>query len=238
MRKRYNLKIHFPAWITSLFPSAIWCMPAKKKTVYLTFDDGPIPDITPKVLAILKKYNIKATFFCVGENVQKHPAIYQQIINQGHAVGNHTFNHIRGFKVKNKNYLNNIEKAGKLIESNLFRPPHGTLKKTQYNSIIKKYKLIMWDVISCDYDPRLTPKQCYNNVIDFVRNGSIITFHDSIKAKNNVLNALPLVIEKLIEEGYLFSKIEFPKSQTVKMRTVPNQLHSMKKSINRLLKGA
>jgi hypothetical protein len=127
--------------------------------------------------------------------------------------------------------LNNIEKAGKLIESNLFRPPHGTLKKTQYNSIIKKYKLIMWDVISCDYDPRLTPKQCYNNVIDFVRNGSIITFHDSIKA-------LPLGIEKLIEEGYLFSKIEFPKSQTVKMRTVPNQLHSMKKSINRLLKGA
>lgn len=238
MGKKVDLRVHFPRWITRMFPSAIWYLPKTEKTLYLTFDDGPIPEVTPQVLEILDAYDIKATFFCVGDNVTKYPELYQEVLKKGHSVGNHTHNHIQGLKTSNHKYLRNIETAGKYIKSNLFRPPHGSLKRMQYHSVIRKYKLIMWDVISCDYDPRLTPDQCFSNVIDFVRNGSIITFHDSIKAKKNVLETLPRCIDYLLNEGYKFEKIEFKEEYPLKIKSSPKHLKSLKYNINRLLKGA
>ena len=238
MSKRINLRVHLPGWMTSMFPEAIWRIPSEEKVVYLTFDDGPVPEVTPQVLDILESNNIKATFFCVGDNVAKHPELFKQIKQSGHSVGNHTYNHVRGFKTKNAKYIDNIEKADKLIKSSLFRPPHGTLKKLQYNTVIKKYWLIMWDVISCDYDPNLTPDQCLSNVTDFVQNGSIITFHDSIKAKNNVLKVLPEAIAFLKKEGYSFRKIEFPAKRPVHLKYKSIFANKKKQSINRLLKGA
>lgn len=238
MAKRVDLRVHFPGWITKLFPSAIWRMPTGEKTVYLTFDDGPVPDVTPQIIDILDRYNIKATFFCVGENVNRHPYLYDLIKEKGHSMGNHTYNHLQGLKTTNRRYLMNIEKAAKVINSNLFRPPHGSLKRAQYLSVIRKYKLIMWDVISCDYDPRLTPSACTKNVIDFVQDGSIITFHDSIKAKKNVLKALPACIEHLLDKGYQFKPIEFTSDKPFKLQPVPRQLQSLKYNINRLLKRA
>jgi len=238
MGKPINLRVHLPKWITSMFPSAIWCIPTGEEVLYLTFDDGPVPEVTPHILAILRKYNLKATFFCVGENVSKYPEIFNQIKEDGHSVGNHTQNHLRGFKTSNQAYTENIEKANHLIKSNMFRPPHGTLNPTQYQTIIQKYKLVMWDVVSCDYDPKLTPEKCFKNVVDFVKDGSIITFHDSIKAKNNVLSALPSTIEYLLGKGYQFRKIEFPKNEPHKILHLPNELSKKKKRLFNLSKGA
>jgi peptidoglycan-N-acetylglucosamine deacetylase len=213
MVKRKDFRVHLPVWITSAFPEAIWQMPAGEKKVYLTFDDGPIPEVTYKVLDILREHQIKATFFCVGENVYKHPEIFEQIIEEGHSVGNHTYNHLRGIKCSDSVYYANVETANRLIGSNLFRPPHGIMKGVQFRYLSRKYKIIMWDVISCDYDPKLTPEHCFCNVVDFIRDGSIVTFHDSIKAEKNVLGSLPRVIEYLKGEGYSFDKIEFPMSR-------------------------
>ena len=238
MSKQKNLKVHLPEWVTRLFPDAIWLIPTGEKVVYLTFDDGPIPEVTPKVLDILNEKGIKATFFCVGENVYKYPELFNRIKKEGHSVGNHTYNHLQGLKCSAKDYWANIEKANELIRSNMFRPPHGWLKRIQYWSIIRKYKLVMWDVISCDYDTRLTPNQCFHNVIDFVRDGSIITFHDSLKAEKNVLEALPKTIDYLAAEGYSFRKIEFPKIYPLKKSIVPQKIQNMRDSINKLLKGA
>jgi peptidoglycan-N-acetylglucosamine deacetylase len=215
MGKRYNFRVQLPVWFTRFYPEASWRLPNGEKVVYLTFDDGPVPGVTVAVLNLLKKYGIKGTFFCVGENVYKYPEIFQQIREEGHAVGNHTYNHIHGLKNTNTTYFENIEKADKLIRSDLFRPPYGLLKGSQYWVIKAKFNIIMWDVISCDYDPSLKPEQCFRNVIDFVRDGSIITFHDSFKSEKNVLTALPLVIEKLMKEGYSFKKIEFTKTRPI-----------------------
>ncbi len=213
MAKRRNLKVQLPNWFTRMFPDAIWRMPSDEKAVYLTFDDGPIPSVTTEVLEILNDYNIKATFFCVGENAYRNPEVFKQIIDDGHAVGNHTFNHLQGIKYSDQYYLKNIEKAGDIIGSNLFRPPHGLMRRSQYQKLSNLYTIVMWDVISCDYDQNITPDQCFHNVVDFVRNGSIITFHDSLKAEQNVLSTLPRVIEYLKAEGYVFKKIEFPKTK-------------------------
>lgn len=238
MSKRINLKVHLPKWITKLFPLAVWTIPTGEKVVYLTFDDGPIPEVTPQVLDILKEKNIKATFFCVGENVWRYPELFEQIKDEGHHVGNHTYNHLQGIKCSRKYYIDNIEKANNLIGSNMFRPPHGLMKQSQYYSILNKYKIVMWDVISCDYDPDLSPENCYKNVIDFVKDGSIITFHDSIKAENNVLNALPRVIDHLHEEGYIFKKIEFPGLKPIKSATVQEKFQEIRHNINKLIKRA
>lgn len=213
MVKRQNLKVQLPNWFTRMFPDAIWRMPSGEKSVYLTFDDGPIPTVTTEVLQILKEYNIKATFFCVGENAYKNPEVFKQIVEDEHAVGNHTFNHLQGIKYSDQYYIDNVEKAGKIIGSNLFRPPHGLLRRSQYQKLSKLYTIVMWDVISCDYDAKVSADQCFRNVVDFVRDGSIITFHDSIKAEQNVLSTLPRVIEYLQKEGYQFKKIEFPKTK-------------------------
>ncbi|MDP4184212.1 MAG: polysaccharide deacetylase family protein [Bacteroidota bacterium] len=204
-----KLQVHLPSWITNWFPAAVWKIPTENKEVYLTFDDGPIPEVTPRVLQLLREENVPATFFCVGENVSKHPEVFGQILDDGHMTGNHTYNHLQGLKTSKKEYYNNVEKANRLIGSNLFRPPHGWLRRAQYKKLSKKYKIIMWDAISCDYNPAVSPKECLRNVLDYVRPGSIITFHDSIKAEKNLFETLPKVIRMLKEQGYTFRKIEF-----------------------------
>jgi len=174
------------------------------KVVYLTFDDGPVPEVTPLVLDILDEYGIKATFFCVGENVMKYPDIYNDILARGHKTGNHTFNHLKGFWTKNDEYVENVQKASEYIQSNLFRPPHGQLKGKQRKQLQNDYKIVMWDIITHDYNRSLQPETVFNNVRKRVRNGSIIVFHDSMKAKNNMLTALPRTIEYLNSQGFKY----------------------------------
>ena len=226
---RINLRVRLPKFITNWFPKAVWNIPGESKVVYLTFDDGPHPEITNYVLDILEKENIKATFFCVGENVFKYPEVFQKIIENGHVVGNHTYNHLQGMKTKNYAFFKNIEKADKLINSNLFRPPHGWLSREQYKFLSLKYKIIMWDVISCDYDKNLSGNRVVNNVLNFVRPGSIITFHDSLKAEKNLYHALPIVIRELKKQGYSFEKIEFEKIKNLYSHSIINQVLNRRK---------
>lgn len=193
-----------PKVFRALYPGAIWRMDPKERAVYLTFDDGPIPEITPWVLDLLDKYEIKATFFLVGDNVRKHPEEFKMILERGHRVGNHTFNHIRGFEYSRKNYLDNTEKANELIKSDLFRPPHGHMRAYQYYALRKNYKIVMWDLVTRDYSNKLNGGQVFEKVKHYVRNGSIITFHDSLKSEQNMKYALPRSIEWLLEQGYQF----------------------------------
>lgn len=196
-----------PKIFRMLYPDAMWRIPQKNKTVYLTFDDGPIPDITPWVTDLLEHYGVKATFFLVGDNVRKHPQEFQLLKDMGHTVGNHTFNHLQGFKFTAEEYMANINKADELIHSPLFRPPHGHLTFRQYNLIRQHYKIVMWDLVTRDYSRRQNERQVFANVERYVRNGSIITFHDSIKAEKNMKYALPKTIEMLLEEGYSFDTL-------------------------------
>lgn len=193
-----------PQFLRILYPKAIWRMNKNEKAVYLTFDDGPIPVVTPWVLDLLDKYKIKATFFMVGDNVRKHPEEFQMVVNRGHRIGNHTFNHIRGFDYKGDSYLENTDKANAYLKTNLFRPPHGYMSRKQYRTLKDKYKIIMWDLVTRDYNRKLNGKQVLGKVKKYVRNGSIITFHDSIKSEENLKYALPRAIEWLQEQGYEF----------------------------------
>ena len=193
-----------PKLLRWLYPRALWRMDKNVKAVYLTFDDGPIPEITPWVLDVLDKYNIKATFFLVGDNVRKHPEEFKMIVERGHRVGNHTFNHISGLKYLSYNYLENTNKADELINSKLFRPPHGWMRWGQYMVLSHRYTVVMWDLVTRDYSKRLNGRQVLRNVKKYVRNGSIITFHDSIKSEKNLKYALPRAIEWLLEQGYEF----------------------------------
>ena len=193
-----------PKLLRWLYPRALWRMDKNVKAVYLTFDDGPIPNITPWVLDLLDKYNIKATFFLVGDNVRKHPEEFKMIVERGHRVGNHTFNHISGLKYLSYNYLENTNKADELINSTLFRPPHGWMRWGQYMVLSHRYTVVMWDLGTRDYSKRLNGRQVLRNVKKYVRNGSIITFHDSIKSEKNLKYALPRAIEWLLEQGYEF----------------------------------
>ena len=195
--------IEQPPWIyRAIFRGSIWRIPEKEKCVYLTFDDGPIPEITPWVLDILDIHGVKATFFCVGDNVHKYPDIFQQVLERGHRVGNHTYNHVQGIRFQTKNYLKNIEKAAGFIHSDLFRPPHGHMRLAQLHALRQKYKVIMWDVITRDYSPHMTAQDVLNVVKKYTRNGSIIVFHDSLKAVERIKTALPQSIEWLLDEGY------------------------------------
>ena len=193
-----------PLLLRWMYPRAFWRMNKNEKAVYLTFDDGPIPEITPWVLDLLDKYHIKATFFLVGDNVRKHPEEFKMIIERGHRVGNHTYNHIQGLKYLSYNYLENTNKADELIQSNLFRPPHGWMRWAQYMVLRNRYTIVMWDLVTRDYSKRLNGKQVLGKVKKYVRNGSIITFHDSIKSEKNLKYALPRAIEWLLEQGYEF----------------------------------
>ena len=193
-----------PKLLRWLYPRALWRMDKNVKAVYLTFDDGPIPEITPWVLDVLDKYNIKATFFLVGDNVRKHPEEFKMILERGHKVGNHTFNHISGLKYLSYNYLANTNKADELIKSKLFRPPHGWMRWGQYMVLSHRYTVVMWDLVTRDYSKRLNGRQVLDHVKKYVRNGSIITVHDSIKSEKNLKYALPRAIEWLLEQGYEF----------------------------------
>lgn len=195
-----------PKFFRALYPSAIFRMNPQEHAIYLTFDDGPIPEVTPWVLDLLDMYMVKATFFMVGDNVRKHPGVYQMVVERGHKVGNHTFNHIKGFEYFRKSYLANTQKTQELLNTDLFRPPHGHMSVTQYRLLKKYYKIIMWDVVTRDYSSKLKGPQVLANVMRYTRNGSIITFHDSLKSWNNgnLQYALPKAIEFLIEEGYEF----------------------------------
>lgn len=179
-----------------------------EKAVYLTFDDGPIPVVTPWVADLLGHYGIKATFFMVGDNVRKHPQEFKLVVDAGHRVGNHTFNHLKGLFTDTLEYIENVEKADALIHSNLFRPPHGMLRRSQYKELSKRYQFVMWDLVTRDYSKRMNGEEVLANVKKYVRNGSIITFHDSLRSEENLKYALPRAIEWLLEQGYEFKLFE------------------------------
>lgn len=197
-----------PGFVRNLFPKALWRMNPDEKAVYLTFDDGPIPVITPWVVDLLGRYGIKATFFMVGDNVRKHPQEYKLVVDAGHRVGNHTFNHLKGLFTDTREYVENVEKGDALIHSNLFRPPHGMLRHSQYKELSKRYQFVMWDLVTRDYSKRLCGEEVLENVKRLVRNGSIITFHDSLRSEENLKYALPRAIEWLLEQGYEFKVFE------------------------------
>lgn len=190
-----------------LFPETVWRIPMKHKAVFLTFDDGPIPEVTPWVLDLLDHYGIKATFFCVGDNVRKHPETFRMVVERGHSVGNHTMHHLQGAKVTTARYVADIMEAHALIDSPLFRPPHGLIRWKQADAIKDNMRIIMYDLVTRDYSKKLTGEQVLDNVRRYVRNGSIITFHDSLKSESNLRYALPRAIEWLKENGYQFLPI-------------------------------
>ncbi len=191
-----------------LFPEAIWRIKRKKrKVVYLTFDDGPIPEVTPWVLDLLDEYGVKATFFLVGDNVARSPKLFEEIKLRGHGYGNHTMNHLQGFKVTRKRYMRNITEASYLIDSTLFRPPHGLICWSQAKAIKDRYNIVMYDLVTRDYSKKLSGEQVLANVKRYTRNGSIIVFHDSLKAEKNLRYALPRAIQWLKEQGYEFDAI-------------------------------
>lgn len=190
-----------------LYPKAVWKVETTSPTLYLTFDDGPIPGLTEWVLDTLKHYNVKATFFCVGENIANNRSVFERIINEGHQVGNHTYNHVKGFKTKTIDYLANTERCESLTGTKLFRPPYGQLKKSQYQQLLfNGYKIIMWDVISYDYE-KIKPETCLKNVTKNVKNGSIILFHDNVKAESRIKYALPKTIEHFLKLNYKFAAL-------------------------------
>ena len=192
-----------------LFPEGVWRIKRKRrKIVYLTFDDGPIPEVTPWVLDMLDHYGIKATFFLVGDNVRRHPELLEEIKKRGHSWGNHTMNHLQGFKERSHIYLRNIKEADDLIDSPLYRPPHGIMRWGQAKVIKDHSNIIMYDLVTRDYSKKLNGEQVLNNVKRFARNGSIIVFHDSLKAERNLRYALPRAIEWLKQEGYEFAPID------------------------------
>lgn len=187
-----------------LYPLALWRMDRHERSVYLTFDDGPIPQVTPWVLSVLRHYNIKATFFMVGDNVRKHPEEFAQVVAEGHRIGNHTYNHIGGLRHGIRSYLANVEKANNLLHTDLFRPPHGWMKWGQYIAVRRRYRVVMWDLVTRDYSTRLNGRDVLFNVRRYARPGSIITFHDSLKSEDKLLYALPRSIEWLLSQGYSF----------------------------------
>ena len=198
-----------PKLAKSLFPDLIWDLPSKEKVIYLTFDDGPTPVITDWTLDVLKQYNAKATFFCIGKNVDEHPTIFKRILNEGHSIGNHTHNHLKGWKTSTKKYLNNIENSQLLTHnSKLFRPPYGQIKPKQAKRLIQLgYKIIMWKVLSMDWEHSISKEKCFENVINNTSSGDIVVFHDSVKAVKNMQYALPKVLEYFSEKGFEFKRI-------------------------------
>ncbi|NII23842.1 polysaccharide deacetylase family protein [Pseudoflavitalea sp. X16] len=206
-----------PWLLKKLYSRCTWHIPSREKTIYLTFDDGPHPTVTPYVLDVLQQYKAKATFFCIGKNVVEHPAIYRRILDEGHRTGNHTHNHLNGWKVKNDQYINNIIEAAKHIDSNLFRPPYGRITQFQvkilsgiaaYKGSGRNLQIIMWDVLSGDFDQSLSAETCTVNVINKTRPGSIVVFHDSEKAFPRMKDALPRMLKYFSGKGFRFEVIQ------------------------------
>ena len=210
--KLHWVKTHWT--IKKLFSNYVWDIPNMENKVYLTFDDGPTPEITQWTLNQLKNYNAKATFFCIGDNIRKYPEVFKEVVKEGHSIGNHTFNHLNGWKTNTQNYIENAKlfekEYGKLSTENckLFRPPYGKITPSQ-SKILRKmgYKIIMWDVLSVDFDVTITPEQCLENVLQNVKSGSIIVFHDSVKAFANLEYVLPRTLEFLEQKGFVCAKL-------------------------------
>jgi peptidoglycan/xylan/chitin deacetylase (PgdA/CDA1 family) len=210
-----------PLLLKWYYPSLLWNKSRTEKVIYLTFDDGPIPNVTDFVLKTLKAFNAKATFFCIGDNIVKHPDVFDRVKNDGHSIGNHTFNHLKGWITDDETYINNALKCQTLTKTNLFRPPYGRIKKSQIKSLHSaiynfqlqakttnlKSQIVMWDVLSGDFDITLSPDKCYQNVVRHTKNGSIIVFHDSLKAFDRLEYALPKVLAYFSKLGYKFSSL-------------------------------
>ena len=207
--------------IKRIFPNYVWDIPNRENKIYLTFDDGPTPEITEWTLEQLKKYDAKATFFCIGNNIEKHPDIFQKIIDDNHAVGNHTFNHLKGWETDTNEYVENTRRCSLLMREKgkgisdkgaafeLFRPPYGKIKTSQSRTLRRLgYKIIMWDVLSRDFDKTITPEKCLDNVLQHIESGSIIVFHDSVKAAQNLKYVLPKTLTFLKEKGFVCAKID------------------------------
>ncbi len=199
-----------PFWLRALYPQLVWRFPGKEKVIYLTFDDGPHPVATDFALEQLKKFDAKATFFCIGKNVQDNGELYNRILQEGHATGNHTYSHVNGWKVNDELYKTEIEQTAKLVNSNLFRPPYGRIKRSQIKQLQTpnpKLQTIMWDVLSADFDTRLTGDACLRYVLYHTKPGSIVLFHDSEKAWPRMQYALPKMLEHFTRQGYRFEAI-------------------------------
>ncbi|WP_316851091.1 polysaccharide deacetylase family protein [Pedobacter agri] len=214
--------IKSPLLLKWYYPSLLWNKSRTEKVIYLTFDDGPIPNVTDFVLKTLKAFNAKATFFCIGDNIVKHPEVYAHVINDGHAVGNHTFNHLKGWKTDDETYIENTLMCQQLTRTNLFRPPYGRIKKSQVHSlkslVLDQSKsrlstsstglqIVMWDVLSGDFDINLSPEKCCQNVIKHTENGSIVVFHDSLKAFDRLEYTLPRALKYFSDKGFTFSSL-------------------------------
>jgi len=196
-----------PSIFQNYFPNFTWRIPTTEKVLYLTFDDGPTPDITPWVLKQLAAYNAKATFFSIGEQIEQSPTLFQQVISEGHSVGNHSYSHPNGWATDSISYFHNVRHCARLINSSLFRPPFGRLMPKQAQFLQRHYRIIMWDVLSGDFDPNITKEKCLSNVVRNAKAGSIIVFHDSKKAKEKLEFTLPQVLQHFSEEGYQFAAL-------------------------------
>lgn len=209
-----------PTVVKKLLPDYIWEVPTTEKVIYLTFDDGPTPEITNWTLNTLKQFNAQATFFCIGNNIKKYPEIFHNILDEGHAIGNHSNTHSKGWQTNKKDYVSDIQTCQNVIHSEfkkrshsehkLFRPPYGQIKPKQGKALLDlNYKIIMWNVLSFDWDNAVSPETCLNNVISKTQPGSIIVFHDSVKASKNLKYVLPKVLEHFKEKKYIFKRLEF-----------------------------
>ena len=197
-----------PFYLKTVYPSLIWDI-KKKNTLYLSFDDGPIPFVTEEILNMLRAYNASATFFCIGENIRQNRNIFEKLKIDGHAIGNHTFHHLNGWKTDLEKYVEDVKLCNAEYSTQLVRPPYGRIGYQQIQELKKHYKIIMWDVLSGDFDTELDATKCTKNVIENAVDGSIVVFHDSVKAKDRVLKSLPLVLEHFSKEGFVFDKMEF-----------------------------
>jgi peptidoglycan/xylan/chitin deacetylase (PgdA/CDA1 family) len=199
-----------PLLLKALYPKLLWDGGGNSRSIFVTFDDGPIPIVTPFVLNILKQYNAKATFFCIGDNVRKHPEVFEQVKQAGHAIGNHTFNHLNGWHTDDETYLDNFLQADGLIGSKLFRPPYGRIKRSQIKLLQEAkpgIKIVMWNVLSADFDAATSPEKCLDNVVKNVKGGEIVLFHDSLKARDRMEYALPRALEYWSRAGFEFRGI-------------------------------
>ena len=203
-----------PEFVRSLLPQLEWRKDTQEKIIYLTFDDGPIPEVTDFVLAQLAKYKAKGTFFCVGDNVQKHPEIAARVLAQGHRLGNHTFNHLKAWKTDTKQYLENVQKCRVALqpflsenEKPLFRPPYGQVSLSKIKQLQPQFRIIMWDLLTCDYDQALEPEICLAKSLELTRPGAIVVFHDSLKARRNLEYVLPRYLEFFHNQGYRFEAL-------------------------------
>ena len=204
---KYMYLIKTPKFIQTLFPNFIWSINTNAKELFLTFDDGPIPEVTPWVLDTLAEYNAEATFFCVGDNISKHPDIFQMVLDAGHAVGNHTYHHLAGWSTENIKYFHDVRRCAHLVNSDLYRPPYGRIRPSQAQFLTRHYNIIMWDVLSGDFDRNLSPEECAENILSKANQGSIVVFHDSLRAQRNMKYSLLKTLDQYSALGYEFKKI-------------------------------